>query len=50
MLLQGLTKIIVKFRAEKVLYIFVSCTKHPLEGKKKWYAQKRLCSNTLERN
>ena len=49
LLLQGFKKIIVKFRAEKILCTFVSCTKHPFEGDTKYCAEKRLCSNTLKK-
>ena len=41
---QGLIKIIVKFRAEKaekILRMSVSCTKHPFDR------QKILCKNTI---
>ena len=29
---ESLTKIVVKFRNEKILCVFVSCIKHPFEG------------------
>ena len=49
LLLQGFKRIIAKFRAEKILCTFVSCTKHPFEGDTKYCAEKRLCSNTLKK-
>ena len=46
---KGLIQLIVKFRAAKTLYPFVSYTKHPFQGRKILYT-KQLCSNTLKSN
>ena len=45
---EGFVNIIVKFRAERILCTFVSCTKHPFEGHNIMHEDDFVDSNNLK--